>query len=326
MTNNTPRELLEKGLITPEQFTKIDLITSGKVVSVFYELRTLLYLGILLLTTGLGILIYENIGDLGHIAAIGLLALLTVACFVYVNRNAPPYSNESVKGPTPYYDYIVLLGALLFISVLGYLQYQYEIFDNAMGLTTLITALFFFFVAYRFDHAGVLSLAITALASFWSISISPTKWYSGDFFSSDTLHATGLIFSGAVAAVALFLDRKKIKTHFTFTYINFCCLIFFVSALVGLFSYNYYSDGPDTRLLYVLLILGGAAFAWYMARYKKSFLFLLYAFIATYIAFTYVLAEFVFDDIVGWFMYSIASCGGFIYFIIKFRNYFTRTS
>ncbi len=128
-----------------------------------------------------------------------------------------------------------------------------------------------------------------------------------------------------LATVALVLDRRKIKMHFTFTYINFCCLIFFVSALVGLFSHNYYYyEGPDTRAVYLLLIVGGAAFAWYMARYKKSFLFLLYAFIAIYIAFTYVLVEFVFDDVVFWFMYSIASCGGFIYFIIKFRNHFTR--
>jgi hypothetical protein len=319
MTNDTPRELLDKRLITPEQFTKIDLITSGKVVSVFYELRTLLYLGILLLTGGLGILIYQNIGDLGHLAAIGLLIVLTITCFWYVSRNAPPYSNESVKGPTPYYDYIVLLGALLFISVLGYLQYQYEILDNALGITTLVTSAVFFFVAYRYDHAGVLSLAITALASFWSISISPVKWYSGDFFFTDSLHVTGLVFSSIMAGVAIALDRRAIKVHFTFTYLNFACLIFFVSSLTGLFK-------EELFLIYMLLIYGGAAFAWYMARYKKSFLFLLYAFIASYIATTYLLAEFVLDDIFFWFMYSILSCGGFIYFIIKFRNYFTRQS
>ncbi len=143
MTNNTPRELLDKGLITPEQFTKIDLITSGKVVSVFYELRTLLYLGILLLTTGLGILIYENIGELGHLAAITLLVILTDCMFLLRRSKCTGIFTWKCKRPrTPYYDYVVLLGALLFISVLGYLQFQYEILDNAMGITTLITALF----------------------------------------------------------------------------------------------------------------------------------------------------------------------------------------
>jgi hypothetical protein len=319
MTDDTPRELLEKGLITPEQFTKIDLIASRKVVSVFYELRTLLYLGILLLTGGLGILIYENIGDLGHIAAIALLIVLTVACFLYVFKNAPPYSNESTKGPTPYYDYVVLLGALLFISVLGYLQFQYEILDNAMGITTLISSGFFFFVAYRYDHAGVLSLAVTALASFWSISVSPVKWYSGEFLMDTSLHVTGITFSIVLAGVAMFLDWKRIKVHFTFTYLNFACLIFFVSELVGLFN-------DELFIMYVMQIYAGAAFAWYIARRKKSFLFLLYAFLACYIATTYLLAEFVLDEIFGWFVYSILSCGGFIYFIIKYRTYFTRQS
>ena len=48
MTRSTPHELLEKGLITQDQFSKIEVVTSGKVVSVFYELRTLLYLGVML--------------------------------------------------------------------------------------------------------------------------------------------------------------------------------------------------------------------------------------------------------------------------------------
>jgi len=129
----------------------------------------------MLFTAGAGILIYENIGDIGHIVAIITLALLTAACFLYAFRNAPPYSPTTVKPPTPYFDYIVLLGSLLFISVQGYLQFQFGLLDNNLGISTLITSVFFFFIAYRFDHAGALSLAITALASFWSISISPQK-------------------------------------------------------------------------------------------------------------------------------------------------------
>src|SRR6478609_7163805 len=202
MTRDMPRELLEKGLITQDQFTKIDVITSGKVVSVFYELRSLLYLGVMLFTAGVGILIYQNIGELGHILSIIALIILTMGCFFYVFKNAPAYSNTSVKAPTPYYDYIVLLGALLFISVLGYLQFQFGILDENLGLITLVTSAFFFYIAYRFDHLAILSLAITALASFWSISISPQKWYSGDFFEESNLHITGIIFSIAVIAIA----------------------------------------------------------------------------------------------------------------------------
>ncbi|MFN7791973.1 MAG: DUF2157 domain-containing protein, partial [Cyclobacteriaceae bacterium] len=188
MTKNTPRELFEKGFIREDQFSKIDVITSGKVVSVFYELQTLLYLGVLLFTTGVGILIYMNIGSLGHLISIFALILLSIGCFYYAFKKGVPYSNDSVKPVTPYFDYVVLLGALVFVSVAGYLQFQFGILNENLELVTLITSVFFFYIAYRFDHLGVLSLAITALASFWSVSISPQKWYSGTFFETANLH------------------------------------------------------------------------------------------------------------------------------------------
>lgn len=317
MTKQTPRELFEKGLISAGQFEKIDVITSGKVVSVFYELRTLLYLGVMLFSTGAGMLIYQNIGDIGHIVSIIGLSVLMAICYWYVFKHAPDYSYGVIKAPTPYYDYILLLGSLLFVSIQGYLQFQYGVLDDHMGWSTLITAGFFFFSAYRFDHLGILSLAITALASFWSITISPQKWYSGDFFSGSNLHITAIIFSVVVGTVAFLLDRKEIKKHFTFTYLNFCLLIFFAGCVAGLFI------DEEVYLIYVLFIYGGCYFAWHQARVKKSFLFLLYAFLAAYIATTFMLADTIFDAEPSlWFLYSILSCGGFIYFVVKYRNFF----
>ncbi len=317
MTQETPKELLENGLITEEQFKKIDLITSGKLVSVSYELRTLLYLGVMLFTTGVGILIYQNIGNFGHILSIIALSVLTVVCFWYAFKHIAPYTNEALKTPTPYFDYIVLLGSLLFISVQGYLQFQFGWLDNNLGISTLITAAFFFYVAYRFDHVGILSLAITALASFWSISISPQKWYSGNFFEGSHLYTTAIIFGATLAGIAMILDKKGIKRHFTFTYLNFCTLIFFVGSVVGLFI-------GEITILYVALIYTGCAFAYYVARWERSFLFMLYAFIAGYIATTYIIGLMMLDAIEFWFLYSMASCGAFVYFIIKYKNHFTQ--
>ncbi len=317
MTRETPKELFDKGLITEDQFQKIDLIISGKLVSVFYELRSLLYLGVMLFTTGVGILIYQNIGEFGHILSIIALAILTLVCFWYAFKHVAGYSNEALKAPTPYFDYVVLLGSLLFISVQGYLQFQFGWLNDKLGVSTLITAAFFFYIAYRFDNVGILSLAITALASFWSISVSPQKWYSGNFFEGSHLYTTAIIFGASLAVIAVVFDKRGIKKHFTFTYLNFCILIFFVGAIVGLFD-------EKITALYVLLIYGGCVFAYYMARYEKSFLFLLYAFISGYVATTYLVAIAMGDEIGFWFLYSIASCGGFVYFLIKYKSFFTQ--
>jgi hypothetical protein len=315
MNRHIPHELLKKELITQEQFKKIEPIVSGKIVSVFYELRTLLYLGVMLFTTGAGILVYQNIGSIGHIISIIALTILMLVCFWYVYKNEVGYSHEAVQAPTPYYDYVLLLGCLLFISIQGYLQFQYGFLNDNLGWSTLVTAVVFFYAAYRFDHVGVLSLAITALASFWSISVSPQKWYSGDFFSGSNLYNTAIIFSIVVGGIAFFLDKKEIKKHFTFTYLNFCMLIFFVGAVTGMFNEYWFA--------YVLLIYSGCAFAFYMARWRRSFLFLLYAFLSGYIATTYLLFETMFNTVPeGWFYYSLLSCVGFVYFIIKYKTFF----
>lgn len=316
MRTETLQELLDKGLLKQSQFDALNAIAQKKVFSVFYELRTLLYLGVMLFTTGMGILIYQNIGELGHILSVIALFLLSAACFVYAFKKSEAYTPLQVKSPTIYFDYVLLLGCLLFISVLGYLQFYFGIFVDKLEWSTLITAALFFYCAYRFDHIGVLSLAITALASFFSIKLSPQFWYGMDDFATGNLHNIALIFSVVVATPAILLDVRGIKKHFTFTYINFCALIFFIAALTGIFS-------EELPLVYYLLLYAGCGGAVYFAHWKKSFLFLLYAFVSVYIATTYLLADTILME-EGWFLYMIASCGGFVAFIVKFRNYFKR--
>lgn len=322
MIKNLPEELFAKGLITKDQFAKIEPIVSGDVISVFYELRTLLYLGVMLFTAGAGILIYKNIGELGHIVAIISLTAIMIVCFWHVYKKGPAYSNEVVKGPTPFFDYILLLAGLLFVSIQGYLQFQYAILDNNLATSTLVTAALFFYLAYRYDHVGILSLGITSFVSFWGISVSPVKWYSGNFFEQSNLHVIAILLAIVLSSAATFLHQRGIKRHFTFTYFNFSLLMFFCAAVAGLFI------DESIYGIYLLLIYAGCAFSYYAARSSQSFLFLLYAFLAAYIATTFFLAVtlHVFSNEYLWFWYSILSCGGLVYFIIKFKNHFRQSS
>lgn len=322
MIKNLPEELLTKKLISQEQFAKIEPIVSGQLISVFYELRTLLYLGVMLFTAGAGILIYKNIGELGHVVAILSLTAIMIGCFWYVYKTGSPYSDELVKGPTPYFDYVLLLGSLLFVSIQGYLQFQYAILDDNLGTSTLVTAALFFYLAYRYDHAGILSLGITSFVSFWGISMSPVKWYSGEFFTTSHLHVIAIILAAVLSGMAIFLYRRGVKKHFTFTYLNFSLLMFFGAAIAGLFI------DESIYGIYLFLIYAGCAFAYYAARLSRSFLFLLYAFLAAYIATTFflVVTVLILRNEYLWFWYSVFSCGGFVYFIIRFKNYFRQAS
>ena len=99
MTEGIPKLLRQRGLIDEDQFTRMEAVTSGKIISVFYELRSLLYPGVLLFSGGVGILVYQHIGDLGHLLSIIGLSILALGCFIYAVRKAPPYSNGTVKSP-----------------------------------------------------------------------------------------------------------------------------------------------------------------------------------------------------------------------------------
>jgi hypothetical protein len=313
------QELKDRNLLSDPQYSYLDDIFSRRIVSVFYELRIILYLGIMLFTTGAGILIYQNIGDLGHIVVMGILFILMASCFVHAFKFARSYDHGKIKPPTPYYDYIALLGCLLFISILTYLQFQYNLFDEGMGAATLVTSIVMFYMAYRFDHLAILSLAITALASFWSISMSPQKWYSGSFLEDGELHNTAILLGTALAATGWVLDRRGIKKHFTFTYLNFASLMYLSGCLTGIFT------NSGLYLLYFLALATGCALLVYYATKAKSFLFLLYAFVAGYTGFTYVLFSFLtFEDFLFIMFYFIISCAGFIYFIIRYKSYFKR--
>ncbi|HJY11465.1 MAG TPA: hypothetical protein VJ304_01680, partial [Flavobacterium sp.] len=67
------KSLLDKNLITENQYKEITTYRSLNIFSLNAELKLFLYLSVLLFTSGIGILIYENIDSIGHIAILSIL-------------------------------------------------------------------------------------------------------------------------------------------------------------------------------------------------------------------------------------------------------------
>jgi hypothetical protein len=116
------------------------------------------------------------------------------------------------------------------------------------------------------------------------------------------------------------IDKRKIKSHFTFTYLNFGSLVYLIGCLSGMFI-NENSYG-----IYLMALFAGCGAISYYAHLNKSFLFILYAFVFSYIGITFLLTDIGMNDPFIWFFYLLASCGGFIFFIIRFKSYFKRSS
>src|ERR1700751_612519 len=96
---NVYEKLHDEGLISDESFEKIRQGVRAPLFSVHWELKTLLYLGVLLLTTGLGLLVYENIDTIGHQFVLLFIALVCIGCFAYSFKFKSSFRTEKVKAP-----------------------------------------------------------------------------------------------------------------------------------------------------------------------------------------------------------------------------------
>ena len=114
---NLLNTLLEKEIISPELSSKIEFEEKSKPFSIHWELRTLLYLGITCLATGLGVLIYKNIDTIGHNILIALIALACVGCFYFALKHIKTFIWEEVKNPENMADFALLGGCVLFLML-----------------------------------------------------------------------------------------------------------------------------------------------------------------------------------------------------------------
>jgi hypothetical protein len=309
-------KLLADNAISKESYERIEAGRFSALFSLNFELKTLLYCGVLLLSSGIGVLVYKNIDTIGHMAIILFIAAVSAACFVYCMRKANSYSNNKVVSPGILFDYILLFGCLTFVSFLGYLQYEYSVFGNHNDWVALTSALLFFACAYYFDHLGVLSLAITTLATYVGIAITPIELLRSNDFNGDAIIYSGLLLGFALIGLSWALNKRSIKKHFTYTYINFASHMLFVFCLAGLFRFS--------GALFPLIFFGLVGVVIWQAFSERSFYFLLIAILYGYIGVSYLVINFLFMSNHGGdaglslaFLYFISSSIGIIFYLIS---------
>ncbi len=264
----------------PEQINvlnKLKAYESNSLFSIYWEIRMALYIGVLLFATGAGILIYKNIDSIGHVAILAFIGCVTLLCWLYCFKNGSPFAIKKVASAGILFDYLLLLAALLTVTFIGYVQYQFQTFGKSLHLASAIPMVVLFSAAYRFDHIGVLTLAITNLGVWLGINVTPTSLLKSYQFNDEVIIYTGILLGLALQLIAWLSIKKDVKAHFAFTYHNFGVHLFFISCLAAIFHFNFY-------LFWLLLLSAVAYFLFTKAIKEKSFYFLLivtlYAFIA----------------------------------------------
>ncbi len=306
------------GLISVLSYSNLKDRQQRKLFSVHWELKTLLYLSVVLLSTGLGILVYKNIDTIGHQAILFFIALVCIGSFYYCFKHKSPFSFNKVESPNLLFDYLLLLGCLSLLTFIGYLQYQYEVFGNRYGLASFIPMVILFATAYYFDHIGILCMAITNLAAWLGITVTPLEILEANDFNDAILIYTGILLGVMLVAASFFTKRKRIKPHFEFTYLNFGMHILFICCLAAMFEFN------GIYLLWFVLLLTIAVYFYIRALADRSFYLLLVTALYCYIAFGYEVIELLtrinangLGPVYLGLIYFIASGIGFVFFLIN---------
>ncbi len=300
--------LLEEGLISPDSHQKnVAAITNDR-VSIHWDIKTNLYLGVSLLSAGLGTLVYKNIDTIGHQVILLVIALISMGSFYYCTSNKLPFSTAKVAAPHPFFDYILLLACSTFVSFIVYLQFQYNVFGNRYGLATFFPMLVLFFSAYYFDHLGVLSMAIVALGAWAGLTITPLHLIDSNDFNQSSLLFTAMALGALLVIIGWFARRQQMKAHFEFTYSNFGIHLLMVSCIAAMFHF-------DAASLFWCLVLLVLAYLFYRkAIHDTSFYIVLVIILYAYFAISYVVVR-----MLG--KVSDAGIGmvylGFIYFIVS---------
>jgi Predicted membrane protein (DUF2157) len=274
--------LQQEELVTAEAVEQVKSREQTRLVSVQWDLRTLLYLSILLFVGGVSIFIYKHIDTIGHVAVLALIGIIAAVCMVYCSRLAAPYSHQQVPSPNVWFDYVLLLGCLLTLTFVGYLQFQYKVFGTEWGMATFIPMVFLFICAYYFDHVGVLCLAISNLGAWMGISVTPLKLLHGSFFGSENLVINGVMLGVLLHAFSWLSKKYSVKAHFANVYKNFGVHVLFISLIgcIGLFWHWYF--------VWLMVLIAVVGYQLWVAFARRSFYYIVVSVLYGYVGLSYV--------------------------------------
>lgn len=277
--------LFERGLISEDQCVTVKAYHSLGIFSLRNELSSLLYTAVLLFTSGIGILIYQNIDSIGHMAILALILAMTGICFYFCFKKAPAFRWEETFFESPTYDYLVLLATILSCIFIGYLQVQYEPFGKDIGAMTLLSAAVALFTGYYFDNRSALSIGVTGLVAFVGITITPRAVIDNNIYTTDTQTYTGIALAALLAFWAEYSWRKNLKKHFRLVFDTFALHLAGLCCIKGMFEPYWFAMVP---------ILAGACFYFYRKSHAVNAISLfVFALVYGYIGVNILIVKFI---------------------------------
>ena len=260
------KSLLDKNLITENQYQEITTYRNLNIFSLNAELKLFLYLSVLLFTSGIGIIIYENIDTIGHIAILSILLIVIGVCFYFCFKNSKGFQKSQAVFDNPVLDYLVLAANILTCIFIGYLQFQYETFGTHYGLATLVPTLVSFFCAYYFDNKSVLTIAVTGLAAYVGFSVTPQDVFNHNsaLYASQSLSYSAIMLGVLLILWTIYSFKINLKTHFALVYLTFALHIISVASISNMYDYEL------IWLFFAAILAGSSVYFYKISHQLKS--------------------------------------------------------
>lgn len=304
-------DLEQAKILSQGQASLLRRIDGRELFSVHWELRAVLYAGILLFTTGLGLLIRKHFASWGHLALLAAIALGCVGCFRYCWRRGGGFSPEQRPTPDAAYDYVLFLGCLLFGTFQGYLEFRYQVLVQHWDGWLLGSGLLYLLLAHYFDNRLVLALALATLGAWLGVKTSLLdargwgRWYLWN----------GLLFGAGVVAAGAAQTWVGWKRHFLPVHLHLGLNVLCMALVSGV-------ERRTGGLPYLLGLLAVAAGSAFYAQRTGRFAFLLYAVLYGYLAVT----VFVFQrgqwGVAAAFLYFLVTASAVVAALVTFHRRF----
>lgn len=237
-------------------------LESGALFSVRAELLIVMYVAVAAIVGGVGLLIRANLERIGPTALTAALFAAAAVCYGLALRPRLAGRERSL-----WLDYVLLLGALLSSSAVGYAESQFHWLGDRWTLHLLLLAAWHGLTAYFFGSRLVLSVALTGFAAWIGLELRPTDVFDGrSDWSGLGWRAIGC--AALFSLGALVHARGARPATFRDVYEQFAANLALAGALALGFTAAWLAAGA------VLLVVFAAGIAWYGLRRRRESLVL----------------------------------------------------
>lgn len=258
-------KLAAAGVLDETKAAGLRRIALGKRVSVHDELRLLLYAGVLLVASGVGLLVRQNLERIGPTVVAVVLAIAAASCLVWVGAKASPFSRGESTTPHFAFDYLLLLGALLVAADLAYVELRFTPLGASWPWHLLLVAILYAGLGVRYDSKTLFSLSLATFAAWRGFSLAMFGRRLGREVD-ERIAVEAVVWGLAFVLLGVLLKRSRFKPHFEPVATHLGWLFAFLGPVYRLDS--------DLATAWAALLIGaGAGLAVFSYRGRRFWLF-----------------------------------------------------